>query len=86
MDALERARSAQAFLAQGTGGNSPANFTHLGGITVASLGAGAAQRTEGNFFGGKYGETGWVSFNPDWLVNNIETIRKDYGYSGPQAR
>lgn len=74
----------QAYLAQGTGGNSPANFTHLGGITVASLGAGASQRTIGSFFGGKYGETGWTTFNPDWLVNNIETIRKAYGYSGPQ--
>ena len=50
----------KAYLAQGSCGNSPANFTHLGGITVASLGAGAAQRTEGTFFGGKYGETGWV--------------------------
>jgi iron complex outermembrane receptor protein len=74
----------QAYLAQGSGGNSPANFTHLGGITVASLGAGASQRTIGNFFGGKYGETGWTTFNPDWLVNNIDTIRKAYGYSGPQ--
>ena len=37
----------QAYLAKGSGGNSPANFTTLGGITVASLGAGAAQRTIG---------------------------------------
>ena len=74
----------QAYLAKGSGGNSPANFTTLGGITVASLGAGAPQRTIGTFFGGKYGETGWTTFNPDWLVHNTETIRNLYGYSGPQ--
>jgi iron complex outermembrane receptor protein len=72
----------KAYLAQGSGGNSPANFTTLGGITVASLGAAAPQRTIGNFFGGKFGETGWTTFNPDWLVNNVATIRNLYGLSG----
>lgn len=72
----------KAFLAQSSGGNSPANFTTLGGITVASLGAGAYRRTWGNFFDGKFGETGWVTFEPDWLWDNIEKIRGLYGLTG----
>jgi len=75
----------KAYLAQGSGGNSPANFTTLGGITVGSLGAGAPHRTLGNFFDGKFGETGWVSFDPDWLWDNVEKIRNLYGLTGERA-
>ncbi|MEO8300210.1 MAG: TonB-dependent receptor [Rhizomicrobium sp.] len=72
----------KAFLAQGSGGNSPANFTTLGGVTVASLGAGASRRTWGSFFDGRFGETGWTTFEPDWLWNNVEKIRNLYGLTG----
>ncbi len=72
----------KAFLAQGSGGNSPANFTTLGGITVASLGAGASRRTWGSFFDGRFGETGWTTFEPDWLWDNVEKIRNLYGLTG----
>jgi len=72
----------KAYLAQGSGGNSPANFTTLGGVTVASLGAGASRQTWGSFFDGKFGETGWTTFEPDWLWNNVEKVRNLYGLTG----
>ncbi len=75
----------QAFLAQSSGGNGPpANFTTLRGITVASLGADASKRTHGSFFGGRFGQTSWVTMDPDWLYNNVERLRNLHGYSGPQ--
>jgi iron complex outermembrane receptor protein len=72
----------KAYLAQGSGGNSPANFTTLGGVTVGSLGAGASRRTWGSFFDGRFGETGWTTFEPDWLWNNVDKIRSLYGLTG----
>ena len=72
----------KAYLAQGSGGNSPANFTTLGGITVGSLGAGAYRHSWGSFFDGRFGETSWTTFEPDWLWANIEKVRNLYGLTG----
>src|SRR5205085_2044247 len=57
-------------------------ITRVGGISYASLGPDAWNPLQGPFFGGQYGTSNWVSMDPDWLFDNVETIRKGFGYSG----
>lgn len=44
----------------------------------------AVHCTHGTFFGGEFGLTGWCDASPDYLFNNIEAVRKEFGYSGRQ--
>jgi TonB-dependent receptor len=68
----------------GIGGSTPqqraANYTTIGGIPISSLGTGATAHTHGNFFGGKFGTTGWTNADPNWLWQNPDVIRKLFGY------
>lgn len=57
-------------------------ITHVGGVSYASLGADAWNPLQGSFFGGKYGTSNWVAMDPNWLFDNVEVIRKGFGYSG----
>lgn len=69
----------------GIGGATPqakaANYTSIGGVSLASLGTGASAHTSGNFFGGQFGTTGWTNVDPNWLWNNAATIRNLWGWS-----
>lgn len=57
-------------------------ITQVGGVSYASLGADAWNSLKGPFFGGKYGTSNWVAMDADWLFDNVEVIRKGFGYSG----
>lgn len=70
----------------GAGGATPqtaaANYTHIGGISLADLAPNnaAIKHTSGLFFGGKFGIPGWVNVSPEWLTKNIGEIRTLFGY------
>ena len=59
-------------------------ITSVGGISYADLGSDAWHRTQGSFFGGKYGTDGWVNLDQAWIFDNLEKVRNLFGYSGPQ--
>jgi len=71
----------------GAGGATPqsaaANYTVIGGISVAALAPNnaAAQTTTGLFDGGKFGESGITVVDTNWLWNNQPYVRSLFGYS-----
>ena len=78
---------ANGYVTQGSGGaggstpqSAAINYTHIGGYALTLLGSDAYSHTSGLFFGGQFGESGWTNISPEWLWNNIGTIRTLFGY------
>jgi iron complex outermembrane receptor protein len=73
-----------AFRAGGTPQPFTANYTGVGGVSLAAISPNAYHTTHGSFFGGKYGVTSWINSDPEYLVHNAQQYRALFGYSGPQ--